>query len=115
MTKAQWPRWTVFQTLSKYVVFFHILHDMCQCEITLSWKEGSVYLDKANMQPFMDPKQDRATNTGTTTEKLPITRSAKVCDGQKKKVQPVTQNIRFLCYLQNMRETVAGKLSRKLI
>lgn len=54
---------------------------MCKCEIVLSWKEASVYLDKANIQPFMDPKQDKATNTGTTTEKLPITLSAKVCDG----------------------------------
>lgn len=61
--------------------------------MTLSWKEASVYLDKANMQPFMEPKQDKATNTGTTTEKLPITLSAKVCEGQKKKVQPVSQNI----------------------
>jgi len=32
----------------------------------------------ANMHPFMDPKQDRATKTGTATEKSPISFSAKV-------------------------------------
>lgn len=58
-----------------------LLFDMCKWEITLCRKEESLYLDKANMQPFMDPKQDKATNTGTTTEKLPITLSAKVCSG----------------------------------
>lgn len=69
-------------------------------------REESLYLDKANMQPFMDPKQDKATNTGTTTEKLPITLSAKVCSGWKKKkeAQPVSQDICFLYYLQQVRK-----------
>lgn len=31
----------------------------------------------------MDPKQDRATKTGTATEKFPISFSAKVCWGGK--------------------------------
>lgn len=74
---------------------------MCKCERILSWKEVRVYLDKANIQPFMDPKQDRATNTGTTTEKFPITLSAKVCDGQKKKVQPVESEYLLLVLFAN--------------
>lgn len=40
------------------------------------WK--SQYLDKANRQPFMEPQQDKATNTGTATEKFPNSLSAKV-------------------------------------
>lgn len=43
-------------------------------------ERGDFYLDKAKTQPFMDPKQDKATNTGTATEKFPNSRSAKVCD-----------------------------------
>lgn len=69
---------------------------MCKCEIMLSWKEENLYLDKANMQPFMDPKQDKATNTGTTTEKLPITLSAKVCDGREEEGGCTCQSTHWL-------------------
>lgn len=41
-------------------------------------KRKHLYLDKAKTQPFMEPKQDKATNTGTATEKFPNTFSAKV-------------------------------------
>lgn len=69
---------------------------MCKCEIMLSWKEENLYLDRANMQPFMDPKQDKATNTGTTTEKLPITLSAKVCDGREEEGGCTCQSTHWL-------------------
>lgn len=84
--------------------------------ICVSVKEENLYLDKANIQPFMDPKQDKATNTGTTTEKLPITLSAKVWDGrEKKEVAPVSQHIGFWDHMQNTREkAVAGVISLRV-
>lgn len=40
---------------------------------------SNAHLETAKMPPFIDPKQERATNTGTAKEKFPISRSAKVC------------------------------------
>jgi hypothetical protein len=38
------------------------------------------HLETANTPPFMEPKQERATKIGTANEKLPSSRSEKVCE-----------------------------------
>ena len=40
---------------------------------------SNAHLETAKTPPFIDPKQERATSTGTAKEKFPISRSAKVC------------------------------------
>lgn len=48
---------------------------------------SSAHLETAKTPPFIDPKQERATNTGTAKEKSPISRSAKVCQKRERNTQ----------------------------
>lgn len=48
---------------------------------------SSAHLETAKTPPFIDPKQERATNTGTAKEKFPISRSAKVCWKRERNTQ----------------------------
>lgn len=69
---------------------------LATCELT--------HLETANTPPFMEPKQDRATKTGTANEKFPSSRSEKVWwKTERSKL--------MLCQKAEENETTRAKLS----